>query len=217
MECRFCNGICIKKGKRKGVQRYRCKDCGRYQQKEYTKAIIPVEKYILVQRLNNEGCGISSISRLLGISKSSVQRLIERIALQLKMPELSETGQSYEIDEVRTYCGNKKNECWIIYAINKASGTVVDFCVGRRTKENLKKITDSVLKLKPQKVYTDKLNIYSSLIPKAIHKVFEYCINKIERKNLSLRTHLKRMSRKTICFNKSTSMLENCVKIYMVV
>ena len=214
MECRFCKGRCIKKGKRNRIQRFQCKECCRYQQQEYVKAIIPEEKYEWVKQLNNEGCGISSISRLLEISKSSVQRLIERIASKLKMPEIFEIGQSYEIDELRTYCGNKKNECWIMFAINKATGTVVDFCVGRRTKENLKRITDSVLKLNPKRVFTDGLNIYESLIPSAAHKVFDYCTNKIERKNLSLRTHLKWISRKTICFNKSESMLNDCVKIY---
>jgi len=74
----------------------------------YTKTLIPEEKYQWVKQLNNEVCGISSISRLLEISKSSVQRLIERIASKLKMPEIFEIGQSYEIDELRTYCGNKK-------------------------------------------------------------------------------------------------------------
>jgi insertion element IS1 protein InsB len=214
MECRFCKGICVKKGKRKHIQRFRCAKCGRYQQMVYTKTLIPEEKYQWVKQLNNEGCGISSISRLLEISKSSVQRLIERIASKLKMPEIFEIGQAYEIDELRTYCGNKKNECWIMFAINKTTGTVVDFCVGRRTKENLKRITDSVLKQNPKRVFTDGLNIYASLIPPAAHKVFDYCTNKIERKNLSLRTHLKRISRKTICFNKSESMLNDCVKIY---
>ncbi len=51
--------------------------------------MIPEEKYEWVKQLNNEGCGISSISRLLEISKSSVQRLIERIASVLKLHEIS--------------------------------------------------------------------------------------------------------------------------------
>lgn len=135
MECSICKGDCIKKGKRHGIQRYQCKACGCYQQQVYIKTRIPEEKYQWVKQLNNEGCGISSISRLLKIFKSSVQRLIERIASNLKMPRIDEKGQSYEIDEIRTFCGNKKNECWIIYAINKTNGSIIDFCVGRRTKE----------------------------------------------------------------------------------
>lgn len=178
MECNYCGCKCIKKGKRNGIQRYKCKECGRSHQGRYSKTIIPRETYRWVLQLNNEGCGISSISRLLKISKSSVQRIIERVASTFKMPVINESGQSYEIDELRTYCGNKKNECWIIYAINKTSGKVTDFCVGRRTKENIRKVVNSVLELQPKIVYTDGLNIYRSLIPRAIHKVFEHCTNK---------------------------------------
>ncbi len=214
MKCKYCNCDCIKKGIRNCKQKYQCKNCKRYQIETYSKSVIPKEKYQWVKQLNNEGCGISSISRLLEISKSSTQRLIERIASMLKPPDICETGESYEIDELRTYCGSKKKECWIMYAINKISGAVIDFCVGRRTKENIKRITDSVIKLNPKRVYTDGLNIYPSLIPKSIHKVFEYCTNRIERKNLSLRTHLKRISRKTICFTKNERMLRNCLSIY---
>lgn len=101
-----------------------------------------------------------------------------------------------------------------MYAINRTTGKVIDFCVGRRTKENIKQIIDKILLLNPKKIYTDGLNIYKSLIPEKIHKVFEHCTNKIERNNLTLRTHLKRLSRKTICFTRNHEMLENCLRIY---
>ena len=110
MNCYYCKNACVKSGIRKGVQRYRCKSCKKYQQPIYSKPRIPQEKYKWTVKLNNEGCGISNIARLLEISKSSVQRLIERIAAGLQMPQLKEFGQSYEIDELRTFVGNKKNE-----------------------------------------------------------------------------------------------------------
>ncbi|MDL2309492.1 IS1 family transposase, partial [Bacteroidales bacterium OttesenSCG-928-C03] len=126
----------------------------------------------------------------------------------------TEENQSYELDELRTYCGSKENELWIMYAINKATGTVIDFCVGRRTKENIDKVVWQVLDLNPKGCYTDGLKIYKSLIPENIHKVFSHCTNKIERLNLTLRTHLKRLSRKTICFTRSGEMLASCLRIY---
>ncbi|MDL2326931.1 IS1 family transposase [Bacteroidales bacterium OttesenSCG-928-A14] len=33
-------------------------------------------------------------------------------------------------------------------------------------------------------------------------------------RNLTLRTHLKRLSRKTICFTRSVEMLSSCLKLY---
>jgi len=214
MECKYCKSECIKKGKRRGIQRYQCKHCKRNYQESISKHKIKTYKYKRVRNLTREGSSISSISRLLKISKSSVQRIIERIAAAIKKREYQEENQTYEMDELRTFCGNKKNETWVCYVINKTTGKVIACCVGRRTKENLKKVIDRVLCLNPKKIYTDGLNIYKSLIPETIHKVFEHCTNKIERNNLTLRTHLKRLSRKTICFTRSNEMLENCVKLY---
>ncbi len=216
MKCIYCQGDCIKKGKVKNVQRYQCKHCGKTQQRRYKKPRIEEGKYEWVKNLTKESSSISSISRLLNISKSSVQRIIERIATKIKKCECQETEQVYEMDELRTYCGNKQNESWVMYAINKTTGKVIDFCVGRRTKENLKKITESILLLNPKKIYTDGLTIYKTLIPEKLHKVFVHCTNKIERKNLNIRTHIKRFSRKTICFTRSNEMLENCLRMYFV-
>ena len=214
MECKFCGGKCNKRGLRKGIQSYQCKECKRYQQASYKRKRILEEKYEWVYNLTREGNSICGIARLLYISKSSVQRIIERIAAAIKKREYQEEHQTYEMDELRTFCGKKDNETWVCYIINKTTGKVIACCVGRRTKENLKKVIDSVLCLQPKKIYTDGLNIYKSLIPEKIHKVFEHCTNKIERNNLTLRTHLKRLSRKTICFTRSNKMLENCVKLY---
>jgi len=214
MNCIYCNGHCIKRGKAGSVQRYQCKCCRKSQQSIYVKPRIPSGKYQWTIKLNNEGCGISNIARLLEISKSSVQRVIERIAATIKMPQLRECGQSYEVDELRTFVGNKGNELWLIYAINRTSKQIVSFCVGHRTKENIAKVVFAVQKLQPKHIYSDRLNIYASLINKCIHKICERCTNYIERKNLTLRMHLKRLNRKTICFTRNASMLKNCVRLY---
>jgi hypothetical protein len=161
----------VKSGIRNGIQRYRCKECEKYQQAIYVKPRIPQEKYEWTVKLNNEGCGISNIARLLKISKSSVQRLIERIAANLQMPQINESSQSYEIDELRTFCVNKKNELWLIYSINRTSKRIIDFFAGRRTKENIAKVVSSLQKLYPKHIYSDSLNIYESLINRNIHKL----------------------------------------------
>ena len=214
MKCIYCKNECIKKGKYKTTQRYQCKRCKKYQQQKYIHPVIPKSKYDWVLKLNNEGCGISSISRLLQITKSSVQRVIIRIASTLQSPVYNENNQSYEMDELYTYCKNKKQECWIMYAINKVTGTIINFMVGRRTKANIAQVVNSVMKLKPKRIYTDGLNVYPPLIPKSIHRIFQYSTNKIERHNLTLRTHIKRLGRKTLCFSKSTDVLSSILKLY---
>jgi insertion element IS1 protein InsB len=90
----------------------------------------------------------------------------------------------------------------------------VDFSIGSRTLKTVKRIIDTVLMAGAVKVYTDKLNLYGSLLPQCIHSTKQYSINHLERKHLSMRTHLKRLARRTICFSRSRAMLEACVRIY---
>ncbi|TXG35609.1 IS1 family transposase [Seonamhaeicola maritimus] len=68
--------------------------------------------------------------------------------------------------------------------------------------------------MKPVSIYTDKWISYKSLIPSSIHNFTNYETNQIERINLNLRTHLKRLSRRTICYTKSVRMLYATLKLY---
>lgn len=106
------------------------------------------------------------------------------------------------------------NQMWVAYAIRKDTKEVIDFVVGRRTNTTLKRVTDTLILSKAAKVYTDKLKQYAALLPPSIHSTKLNGTNHIERKNLTLRTHLKRLSRRTICFSRSTIFLSACLKIY---
>lgn len=212
--CSHCNGSCTRKGKSRGIQRYKCADCNRYEQASYlTKRRNAIDISLLLL-LHREGMGISSISRVLGVSKSTVQRKILLLAAATPIPETREYGQEYEVDELRTYVGSKRQECWVMYAINQKTKRVICMTTGRRTKSNLKIIIDELLLLHPGRIYTDGLNTYRSLIPPQLHRRSPGILAYIERRNLNLRTHLKRLNRKTICFTKSERMLHASVKIY---
>jgi IS1 family transposase/transposase-like protein len=217
MNCIYCKQPCIKKGIRNGIQKLFCKHCKTYQQEKYKIRRVNKKKANRIVLLNNEGLGISSISRLLSISKSTVINWMKKIANVLIKPREVETNQDYEIDEMVTYIGKKSpaNYTYIIYAINKSTGKIIDFFIGRRTKENIKKVVDKVMQLSPHKIFTDGLNIYPTLISSNIHYTMKHCINRIERFNLILRTHIKRLNRKTICYSKCIEMLKVCVKLYM--
>ena len=89
----------------------------------------------------------------------------------------------------------------------------IDFRVGRRNKRTLKGVITTLLLAVSKEIRTDRLNLYVGLIPKTIHSVNQRGINYIERKNLTLRTQLKRLNRKTICFSKSIAVLVAVLKI----
>jgi insertion element IS1 protein InsB len=164
--------------------------------------------------LTKESCGIRSISRILAVSPSTVIRRIKKIGSQLVRPHPILKGKIYEVDELFTYVKNKDNRICIAYSYEPKTGFVLDISVGRRNKVNLRKVTDTLVLSGAKTIYTDGLDIYTALIPESIHKKHSRCTNHIERHNLNLQTHLKRLNRRTICYSKSLVMLLAVVKIY---
>jgi IS1 family transposase len=209
MKCIHCNSAnCIKRGLRNKKQRFYCKDCKRSFQKEYIYQAYKVETNALIRSLLKEGCGVRSIGRILHISSKTVLSRMLKISSQITIPYYNMFGSKFEVDEMFIKLANVKPQNWLIYAIEQKTRNVLGFIIGNRSKENLKCIIDKVLLLNPKRIYTDKLNIYPSLIPSEIHKRFQYCTNRIERMNLTLRTHIKRLSKKTICFTRNQKYLE---------
>lgn len=213
MLCRFCNNSCIRKGWSKNTQKYRCKACLKHQRKHdvYQSYLITPQQIV---KLTKESCGIRSIGRILTISPTTVISRILKIAAQVHRPSPISFGQAYQLDELFTYVGNKNNRVCIAYSLNPTKGEVIDLVVGRRNKTNLKRIVSTLLLSGAKQIATDKLNIYKELVPKEVHSTKNRGINHIERRNLNLRTHLKRLNRRTICYSKSAAMLLAVVKIY---
>jgi insertion element IS1 protein InsB len=214
MECKRCKEKAVKNGKSKtGIQRYRCCSCRSSFQSSYTHAAFSVsdEQIIL---LTKEGCGIRSTARILSISPNTVIRRIIKIGSSLKRSYMISKGGKYEVDELFTFIKRKTNKACIAYSLESKTGDVIDIMVGRRNKTNLKKVTDTLVLSEANEIKTDKLNLYSFIIPEQLHSTKYRGINKIERKNLNLRTHLKRLARRSICFSKSLYMLLCIVKIY---
>jgi insertion element IS1 protein InsB len=215
MDCRYCNGPCIKAGHRKnGVQKFRWRSCRKYQQNVYvSNAYKPGINHQIAQLLR-EGLSIRGIGRVLKLALSTVIERIKMIANKIQRPLIATARDHYEVDELWTFVGKRQNELWIMYAYNRQTKSVADFVVGPRTKSNLRSITDYLLLFQPRKIFTDGLNIYKSLLPPSIHKTGLDFTRHIERYNLNIRTHLKRFSRRTICFSKSVEMIRASLKIY---
>jgi len=190
-----------------GNQRYKCRRCGHSRVEHYVyKAYLPQTENHIVNFLK-EGCGILSISRLLRISPNTVQKRILEYSSKIKRPTMA-MKKEYELDEMCTYIGRKLNTYWIAYAIRKDNRQVVDFRIGKRTNKTLRPIIETLHLSNATVIYTDKLKNYRYLIQKAVHKTKSRGTNYIERHNLTIRTRLKRLSRRTICFPRSLAMLK---------
>lgn len=212
--CLYCNEYSVKSGFQNGKQRYKCKVCNKRFLLSYTYKAYNKNTNDLIKSLLKESCGIRSISRVLNISCGTVLSRMLKISKHINVPYFNKLGCKFEVDEMFIKIANGKSQNWLIYAIEQKTKNVISFIIGNRSKENLKQVINKILLLQPSMVYTDRLNIYPSLIPKSIHKRFQYGTNRIERMNLTLRTHIKRLSRKTICFSKQEKYLEAHLKIY---
>ena len=214
MICRFCGHECKKDGHQaNGVQRYECKHCHKKQQAEYAYNAYAVDLNENIIRYTKEGLGIRSISRVLHISVSTLLKRILLIAKRIARPTIP-LGHIYEVDEIQSFVRQKKNPIWIAYALDRESKQVVSYNIGPRTNTTLSVVTDTLRYSQAKYIYTDRLRNYRSLIDKYVHRTTYYGTNHIERHNLTVRTHLKRLSWKTICFSRSVTMLSAILKIY---
>lgn len=199
--CPKCSGSIVKNGKTLGKQQYKCKECNKRFQLEYTyKACEPRTSPNIVA-LIKEGCGIRSIARLLGISASTVLERIRKIAARIEQPAIIK-GKEFEVDELRTYIKKKDKPIWIVLALERSTKKIVTFTIGSRTNKTLNTVIKTIELAKPKRIFTDKLKNYRYLINNKIHSTKQYGTNHVERANLDLRTNLKRLNRKPFVSTK---------------
>ena len=133
---------------------------------------------------------------------NTVIKITLKVAKQINKPAIPLNRHSFEMDELRTYIGKKDNQYWVAYALCSETKQVIDFTVGKRSKRVLRSVVHTLLFSGVEIVKTDRLNIYRSLIQLSTPVTNAYRINHIEHNKPNLRTHLKRLSRRTICFSK---------------
>ncbi|MDO4230292.1 MAG: IS1 family transposase [Capnocytophaga sp.] len=212
--CTYCQkGVNVRYGYTKGGnQRLRCTSCGKTRVKKYRYTAYGISDQQIVT-LTIEGLGIRSTARVLCISVTTLLKRLLKIAANIPFPTLSKK-KIYEVDELCCFVKNKNNKIWVVYALERVTHKIVSFCVGKRTNKTLNVVIKTLLNAQARYVYTDSLKQYKSLLPESIHRVVRYGTNHIERSNLSVRTCLKRFSRRSLCFSKSIKMLKAILKIY---
>lgn len=215
INCRRCKEKrIIKNGRTKNnKQQYYCKMCGHRFIENYTNQAYKLNINQNIIQLTKEGLGIRSTARILKISPTTLLKRIVSIARNINKPIISK-AKTYEVDELYTYIRNKRNFIWLVYALERNSKNVVSFHVGKRTNKTLNRVLETLKLSDAKKIFTDKLKNYRYLIDAKLHSVKRFGTNHIERKNLTLRTHLKRLNRRTICFSKSLVILVSVLKIY---
>ena len=110
MKCLKCGSSKkVKNGVLKGVQRYKCKECGYNYTVEKRSGEYPKETKRKALQLYLEGLGFRSIGRVLGVSNVSVLNWIRDFGEKVKELQANNSSIEFaELDEMHSYIGNKK-------------------------------------------------------------------------------------------------------------
>jgi transposase-like protein len=81
LNCIVCDSEdVVKNGKQaSGKQRYKCKDCGKTFQNNYTNKGAKPETKLMIIKMSLNGSGIRDISRVLGISTNTVLDVLKKL------------------------------------------------------------------------------------------------------------------------------------------
>ena len=118
-----------------------------------------------------------------------------------------------EADEQWSYVQKKRNPRWLWWVEDHDTGEVVAFLFGRRTNASFRRLlallADSGVVV--SRWFTDSWWAYYDELSADIHQVGKDQTQSIERKHLDLRTRIKRLARRTICFSKSVLMHDTVI------
>ena len=233
VKCPNCKKIEISRyGKQEnGAQKYKCnnQECSRvtfileYKKRGFLKE---VRDKVVDMALN--GSGIRDTGRVLGISKDTVMNILkkkESIVVQVN-PRLSQYDTSNmevfiqkvdeaEMDEMWSFVSKKSNQRWLWHAIDHNTGLILAYVFGRRQNKIFKELQKLLNPFNISKYYTDPWQAYGRNLESEKHFPGKRNTQKIERKHLTLRTRIKRLVRKTICFSKSQKMHDLVIGLFI--
>jgi len=111
-----------------------------------------------------------------------------------------------ELDEMWSFVRCKSNQRWLWLAIEHETGEVLAYTFGRREDIVFLRLSKLLKPLGIDRFYSDNWSSYVKYLDSDKHTIGKANTQRIERKNLTFRTHIKRLTRKTICFSKSVAM-----------
>jgi insertion element IS1 protein InsB len=120
-----------------------------------------------------------------------------------------------EVDEMWSFVDKKKEPRWLWHAIDHWSGRVLAYVFGRRKDEVFLALKALLEPFGTTRYYTDHWGAYARHLDAEVHHPGKRNTQNIERKHLTLRTRIKRLVRKTICFSKSTEMHDIVIGLYV--
>jgi insertion element IS1 protein InsB len=120
-----------------------------------------------------------------------------------------------EVDEMWSFVQSKENQRWLWWAIDHQTSEVLAYVLSDHKDTAFIELKKLLEPFGVNHYYTDGWGAYQRHLESEIHSVGKRNTQKIERKHLTLRTRIKRLARKTICFSKSVLMHDVVIGLFI--
>jgi IS1 family transposase len=214
---------------------YRCQDreCKRSTFiRNYSYAgLLPKVKPQICDMATN-GIDIRDTARVLGVSQKTVIETLK------KSPELKAVNEAVlatveptqtivrlclaqdedleaEVDEMWSFVQSKQQQRWLWWEIDHASGRILAYVLATHEDAAFLQLQALLEPFGIMQFYRDGWGAYERHIAPVFHTVGKRYTQKIERKHLTLRTRIKRLARKTICFSKTILMHDVVIGLFI--
>ena len=124
-------------------------------------------------------------------------------------------GLSSELDEMWSYVRSKANPRWLWHAIDHHTGQVLAYVFGRRQDTVFLALKALLEPFGITRYFTDGWGANERHVEAEQHTIGKANTQKIESKHINLRTRIKRLVRRTICFSKTERMHDLVIGLYV--
>ena len=223
----------VKRGKTaRGTQRYLCQNIlcakGSFLLDYCNRGCVPEVKHLIIDMSLNAS-GVRDTARSLQISTNTVLHELRKKAAVLESVNtgllrtlhstettvnIERTGEA-EMDEMWSFVGKKGHQRWLWHAIDHHTGAVLAYVFGRRKDEVFLRLKALLEPFGLTRYFTDHWGAYTRHLESDVPSPGKRNTQNIERTHLTLRTRIKRLVRKTICFSKSTQMHDIVIGLFV--
>ena len=120
-----------------------------------------------------------------------------------------------EVDEMWSFVGSKKQQRWLWHAIDHGTGKTLAYVLSNHQDSAFLALKTLLEPFGIVQFYTDGWGAYERHLDPTFQTLGKTNTQTIERKHLTLRTRIKRLARKTICFSKSIWMHDIVIGLFI--
>ncbi|CAN5361757.1 hypothetical protein BH09BAC4_BH09BAC4_09850 [soil metagenome] len=124
---------------------------------------------------------------------------------------------SLKVDEMWAYVSKKLQPRWLWWVEDAVTGEVIAFVFGRRTHQTFRQLMKLLEQANIEVIrwITDAWWAYYDCLNQVLRLESKALLQSLERKHLTLRTRLKRLARRTICFSKSVIVHDTVIGLFI--